>query len=435
MQVIRPSTIHARTMLVVLAALLSCAMLTPGEARAHAGLRTSVPARDTTVSEAPNDVVLTFSAPVVVGTGGIQVFAPDGRRVDVEDAEPERGSRVTQRVNGASDTGTYGISYRVSSEDGHVVTGVVSFSVGAPSDAGAARTASRDAARVPELAQAAFSFVRMIELLALLTAAGGGIFAMLIAPGLRPRLLVRSLVVLLATYAVGYALYAAIAAGDGLSGAWDSAALRGAADTPFSLSLQIRLIVALVALAPALLLTFGSRTLAPSARWVVAAVFAVLAASLSITGHAVTTPPTWLRMPLDMIHVVAAAIWLGGLVQLLLIAREAATRTTEVIRFSRTACAAVGVLLVTGVASAILELDLDPTELVDSRYGRLVFAKLLLLLGIIPLAFNNQRVFVPALRRRPADAPRMLRQYVLRELALLVVIIAVTVWLIATPQP
>lgn len=425
--------VHVRSLIALLAA-FAALLLVPAGAAAHAGIEASVPARDATVTDAPGEVVLHFSAPVVVGADAIQVFAPDGHRVDVGTARPEQGERITQQMSDGG-TGTYGVAYRVSSEDGHVITGVVGFSVGSPSGAGAAENASRDAATVPRATQGAFSLVRLIEILALLTAAGGGIFAVLIAPGRRPRLLVGSLVVLLAAYAVGYALNAAIAAGGDLSALWDVDALRGASDTPFSLSLQIRAIVTVVALAPALLLTFGARTLPLPARWILAVVFAALAASLSITGHAVTTQPTWLRMPLDMVHVIAAAVWLGGLVQLWTLARETDTRITEIVRFSRTAFVAVGSLLVTGVAIAIIELDLQAAELVDSRYGRLITAKLLLLLGVLPLAFNNQRIFLPALRRRPADAPRMLRQYVLRELALLVVVIAVTVWLIATPQP
>lgn len=417
-----------------LLASVAALLLAPPGAWAHAGLGASVPARDTTVTDAPTEVILEFSAPVVVSADGVQVFAPDGRRVDVGAPRPNQGTRISQPTSDGG-TGTYGIAYRVSSEDGHVITGVVSFSVGAPSDAGAALGASRDAAQVPRATQLAFSGVRLVEVLALLVAAGGGIFAVLIAPGVRPRLLITSIVTLLLAYLAAYALNAAIAAGGGISATLDGDALRGAAETPFSLSLQIRTIVALAALAPAVLLTFSTRTLPLAARWVLAVVFAALAASLSITGHAVTTQPTWLRMPLDMVHVIAAALWLGGLVQLWTLAREADTRIVEIARFSRMAFIAVGILLATGVATAIIELDLRPAELVDSRYGRLVFAKLLLLLGIIPLAFNNQRIFVPALRRRPADAPRMLRQYVLRELALLIAVITLTVWLIATPQP
>ena len=164
-------------------------------------------------------------------------------------------------------------------------------------------------------------------------------------------------------------------------------------------------------------------------------VFVGLAASLSITGHAVTTDPVWLRMPLDMIHVTAAAIWIGGLVQMAYLAPFATSWIDSIARFSRVAFVSVLALLLTGVYAAVVELDMQPGELLGSTYGRLIVAKLALYVGVMPLAYTNMRTFVPNLRRRPEDAPRMLRQYALRELALVIVVVVLTVWLIATPQP
>jgi putative copper export protein len=142
-----------------------------------------------------------------------------------------------------------------------------------------------------------------------------------------------------------------------------------------------------------------------------------------------------LRLPLDMLHVVAAAVWLGGLVQLAMLAPSAATYVAEIRRFSRTAFGAVVVILVTGAYATYAELGLAPHQLVDSTYGRLVAGKLLLYAATMPLAWNNMTAFVPRIERRPEDAPRLLRQYVWRETVLLVLVIALTVWLIATPQP
>jgi copper transport protein len=166
-----------------------------------------------------------------------------------------------------------------------------------------------------------------------------------------------------------------------------------------------------------------------------AIVFVGLAASLSITGHAVTTEPTWLRMPLDMVHVVAAAIWLGGLLQLAFLAPFAATWIYSIRRFSRVAFASVVVILLTGAYATFAELGTSLGDLLESTYGRLILAKLALYLGTMPLAWNNMSAFVPKIMHRPDDAPRMLRQYVWRELALVVVVLVLTVWLIATPQP
>jgi copper transport protein len=419
-----------------LVSLLGCwalLLLLPASAAAHAHLVSSSPSDGETVQTSPTKLVLQFSGNVEVVKGSIQVFSPNGGTV--QDGEPKvSGNRIVQRLTDGGH-GTYGVSYRVSSEDGHVVTGTTTFVLVKSSHGGhAARGESEAAAAVDSTLQVLFSTARFIEVLALLAAAGGGIFACLIAPTWRPRLLVPAVVVLLFAYAAGFVINAAIIRGTGLGDAFSADAVRATAQTPFGRSLELRAIIAVVAFAPAVLLTMGPRV-GTASRLALSLVFMALAASLSITGHAVTTEPTLLRMPLDMLHVIAAAVWLGGLVQLGYLAPFARTRVDDVVRFSRTAFTSVMLLLLSGLYAVYAELGLHPHELVDSRYGRLVLAKFILYLGTMPLAWNNMSAFVPNVRRRPDDAPRMLRQYVWREFALLVAVLALTVWLIATPQP
>lgn len=415
---------------------MGVALLAPAIASAHSHVLFAEPADKAVVQDPPGQLRLLFSGNVTVQAGSIQVFDPDGHRVDRgAPSTPGNGAHVTQRI-AATAQGTYGVSYRVSSEDGHVITGTMTFSVGAAgAESDAARDATADAAHVDRGLQAAFSTTRFIEVLALLVAAGGGLFACLIAPGWRPRWVIGSLVVLLVAYGVGYVLNAALAHGDGLGGAFDLTAIRASADTPFALSVKIRALIAVVAIGPALVLRTQTDRLAPVARWLLAIIFAGLAASMSITGHAVTTSPIELRMPLDMIHVIAAAVWIGGLVQLPALAPIVHRHVDWIRRFSRTAFAAVVVILLSGTYATYAELDLHPHELVDSRYGRIILAKLLLYAATMPLAWNNMTAFVPNLEARMQDAPRMLRQYVWRELFLLLVVLGLTVWLIATPQP
>jgi copper transport protein len=424
-----PSPLHLLALGVVL---LAC-LLAPAGAAAHASLQESVPADGTVVEVAPDEVVLEFSGRVSAGSGSIRVFAPDEQEVQVGAPTPTDGTRITQRID-ASAAGTYGVSYVVASEDGHVINGATTFSVGEPSTGtGSGAAASREAATVPRSLQLAFSATRLVEILALLVVAGGGLFACIVAPSWRPRLLVPGLVMLLAAYAAAFVVTSAILHG-GMGDAFAGDALRSTADTAFGRTSALRSIVALVALGPVLLLR-SRVALTMLTRVAMSIVFVGLAASLSITGHAVTTEPVWLRLPLDMVHVVAAAIWLGGLVQVALLAPFATTYVAQVVRFSHLAFASVAALLATGVYATWAELGTDLGGLVDSTYGRLILAKLALYLGVMPLAYNNMRVFVPAIRRRPEDAPQMLRQYAWRELALVVVVVALTVWLIATPQP
>ncbi len=413
-----------------IASVVLCAL--PASAGAHASLKTSNPTDGSIVEVAPGEVTLEFSGSVVAGPGTIQIFAPNEQNVETGAPTPAKGARITQAFDG-SEPGTYGVGYRVSSEDGHVINGSFTFSVGAESEGGGADAAG-DAGAVDRKLQIAFSISRFVEIVALLLAAGGGLFACLIAPGWRPRLLVASIIVLLVAYAAGFVIDTAILQGGSIGDALDSDALGATADTPFGRSLKIRALIAVIALGPVLLLR-ANTTLPNGARYALATVFVGLAASLSITGHAVTTEPTWLRMPLDMIHVTAAAIWIGGLLQLAYLAPFATTYIDAITRFSKVAFSSVVVILLTGVYATYAELGTAFGELLDSTYGRIIVAKVALYLGTMPLAWNNMSAFVPQVARRPEDAPRMLRQYVWRELFLVIVVVALTVWLIATPQP
>ncbi|MCB0877394.1 MAG: copper resistance protein CopC/CopD [Thermoleophilia bacterium] len=421
---------RARRTLVTLTLALLATLLAPASAAAHAHLVSSTPAAGSTVATPPTSIELTFSGTVTLGDDGVRVFAPSGAEVQSGPPNPHKGAKITQ-VLSATETGTYGVSYTVSSEDGHVIKESITFSVG--SKGGDAAADARKASEVPRSLQLTFSIARFVEILALLVAAGGGIFACVIAPGWRPRLVVAALLVLLGSQAVSFIANGAILTGSGFFESISGEAIGATRDTPYGRSMLLRAIVAIVAIGPAVLLRSGVRVPDP-ARWMLAAVFGGLAASLSITGHAVTTQPTWLRMPLDMVHVGAAAIWLGGLVQLAYLAPFAGTYVPQLARFSRTAFASVVVILLTGTYATFAELD-SVGDLLDSTYGRLILGKLVLYLGTMPLAWNNMSAFVPAIRRRPDDAPRMLRQYVARELVLVVCVVALTVWLIATPQP
>ncbi|MCW2949563.1 MAG: copper resistance protein CopC [Thermoleophilia bacterium] len=432
----RPHAIRSgQRLLLLVAAWAAFTTLTPSIAAAHSRLTASTPSDGATLTQAPDRIELRFSGHVTVEHGSVQVFAPDGSHV--ERGKPfsaESSLTVVQHVD-ADVPGTYGVAYRVSSGDGHVVTGAISFSVGASDDDGTSDAAVRTATHVDRGVQSAFSITRMIEISALLIAAGGGLFACLIAPGWQPRGVLPALVVLLISYAASYVFNAALAHGNGFEHLFDHGALRASWNTPFALSVRIRALVALVALAAALAFKVVPDRLTVVARCTLAAVFMALAATLSITGHAVTTAPLQLRLPLDMLHVCAAAVWIGGLVQLWRLAPTASNHVPWVVRFSRVAMTAVVVILITGAYAAYAELGVHLGELTSSRYGRLVLAKFVLYAATMPLAWNNMSAFVPALRARPDDAPHMLRQYVWRELALLVVVIGLTVWLIATPQP
>lgn len=98
-------------------------------ASAHDRLVGSAPAAQTTVSAAPAVVRLFFEEPPVAGYTRVAVLDPHGRRID-NGTISGQGSTITVPLRKTTVRGNYTISYRVLSDDGHVVNGRIEFRVG-----------------------------------------------------------------------------------------------------------------------------------------------------------------------------------------------------------------------------------------------------------------------------------------------------------------
>ena len=188
-------------------------------------------------------------------------------------------------------------------------------------------------------------------------------------------------------------------------------------DTRFGQVALVRLMLALLLVA---LLPW------PSTQSVQLAVAALLLALLAFVGHAGATPELAGRVLLasDIVHLLGAGAWLGGLPALaMLLARAghssepdwpaiaaAATR-----RFSLLGIVGVGALLASGLVNS-WNLLAGPRDLVASDYGRLVLFKIALFIAMVAIATVNRYHLKP---RLPApDAMRALQRNSLAETGL-----------------
>lgn len=140
-------------------------------------------------------------------------------------------------------------------------------------------------------------------------------------------------------------------------------------------------------------------------RMAVATAGALLAlVSASLSGHTVTARPQWLVWPSDVAHVLAGAVWFGGLVLLAVVLRRRWGRTDAVdgaglvARFSGVATIALVLVLTSGVAMAWAEVR-QVDELFGSSYGAVLLVKVALVLAIAAVGVYNNRRLVPAIRR------------------------------------
>jgi copper transport protein len=129
----------------------------------------------------------------------------------------------------------------------------------------------------------------------------------------------------------------------------------------------------------------------------------------------------------DWLHLVAAAAWLGGLVQLVLLSSITSAVAHRVRRLATTA---VLVLLPAGVFGARVHVP-HLHLLVDSPYGRVLLAKLALAAVLLALGAASHFRHAPAVAHGDAG----LRRTVRRELAIAAAVVGLTALLTTLPMP
>lgn len=114
------------------ALLLSTVLIGTGSvAYAHDTLTDSSPAEGETLTEPPTQVRLTFSAEVLEMGAAAVVTDSDGATWEADDPTVE-GTDVTVPLEDGLPNGSYEVSWRVTSSDGHPISGVIPFTVDAP---------------------------------------------------------------------------------------------------------------------------------------------------------------------------------------------------------------------------------------------------------------------------------------------------------------
>ncbi|AEA26528.1 copper resistance CopC family protein [Pseudonocardia dioxanivorans] len=144
----RHAWLRRTSAVLVLAAATVFGTATP--ALAHDELRSATPAQGATLTTAPDTARLQFSAALDPQFVSTAVTTPDGRRWEAGATRVE-GSTVVVPLQTAVPAGTYTVAYRVTSQDGHPITGGLTYQVTTSSEV----TTTPSAAAAPTTAQAA----------------------------------------------------------------------------------------------------------------------------------------------------------------------------------------------------------------------------------------------------------------------------------------
>jgi copper resistance protein D len=176
----------------------------------------------------------------------------------------------------------------------------------------------------------------------------------------------------------------------------------------------------------ALALLLSLLMLWPAARWLALIAAALLMSLLALIGHAGATSGTTGRIHLvsDIMHLLSASAWLGGLPAFALLlahARQGRARAKRALvigatrRFSLLGIVSVAVLLASGAINS-WNLLAGPRDLLTTDYGRLVLLKIILFAAMVCIAAVNRYHLTPQL---PAPAAlRALQRNSLYEIGL-----------------
>ncbi len=403
----------------ILTALLLCLAAWSQAAFGHAVLVTTDPAAGAVLDRAPAEMRLQFNEPVGIST--LALLGPDGRRLPLDKPQGD-GAQVRIPLPPLSAQGTYLLTWRASSADGHPVGGTLDFAIGTPS----ATPPVAGEATGPLWRAAAIWAGRLLALVCLIAACGAAVFRAA-APPARDDWVRRVIGVGLAALFLNLALHGLDLLDAPLGALAEADTWRAALATPYAGSLGL----AALALAAAYRAQDTGRRLV--LRLSAAGSLILLGLSVANSGHAGTAPPQWLSRPAIALHVMAAAAWLGALVPLARALRRHAG-LQALARFSRWITPVVALLLISGLALAVLQLA-APSDLWRAPYGRVLSAKLTLVLALLALAAGNRwRLTAPTLSGDP-DAARRLARSIRVEVVLAVLILGVVSLWRFTPPP
>jgi copper transport protein len=412
------------------------ALALPAPAFAHATLEHTSPGFRQRLESSPRVVSLSFDQSVRVMPKAVQVRTSTGRLVSGAAGLKRDGQTLVVPVSRLA-RGAYTVRWQALSEDGHVVSGVFTFGVRAP----APLPTEAFGASGPTTTE---HVVRWGYFLALAVLIGGLGFRLLVVPGPLPARAERRFYIVVGVGVVAVIELGIVAfllrAEDALQlpfgrllyGDLSSLAKGtrfGAAFT--TMTLGYALVAAIIYLAWLL----DRRVLL----WPAFVVALLFASGLSLSGHSgVDAGSSWKTELADWAHLGAAALWVGGLVQLgFVIWPAAADRRREAfLRFARLAPVLIAVIICAGTYLSIVRLP-QVSDLWRAGYGRVLLVKLGLV--ALALAWGAAHHFLarPALVRGVSAslAARLSRSLVAESAVASAILLAAAVLVDSKPPP
>ena len=447
-------------------------VVTATPASAHTGFESSNPGDGQTIDQPVTEISLTFSGDATPAGEGFVVLDPSGQIREPDEVTSVDNLTWTLRFDEPLVGGAVGVRWRVAAPDAHPIDGSFSFTVIAEAPAAPEPAADEVAAPpaaaevtsdVPEAEPAAtpadpqqetepdeastglqtedgidlesfldtdadvapgaswlFRLSRVLRLLGAVGGIGGAVFAALVlrsdASEVRSVLYwVRRAGAVLILGSVGTAVAQTVTLESSWSGLWSTGAWGDTVWSSLGIAIALRLFGGGLVMTAAGVQGTETRAHEGDQAWNSAASPAVfvgmllIVASFLFDGHTVAEGPRWLHATANLVHVVTAATWAGGVAMLALVIalrrrNNVATRSLQLaVRFSVVATIALVAAGIAGISLSAIILD-SPSQLWSTSWGQLLLVKVALVAIAASCGAYNHRVIVPELKRSAADA-------------------------------
>ncbi|MGE7877837.1 copper resistance protein CopC [Peribacillus muralis] len=365
-------------------------LLYPAMAFGHATIISSNPSPNEAMDTLPEKISIQFSENIQPAFHSLEVFSQDGQKVPVQkSAISEQSEKILEaKWKGTVDEGVYYIKWRVVSSDGHPIEGTIPFQLG-----DSASLSDQDNSNVDAGFPSSINvFLQGLQYISFAAVAGILFFRLSLtkdyrlfqASGRARLYLWISYVGLALAIFSSLPLKVTIDAGVGWTDAFNGTYIKEILNGTNFGTIWIIQILMLILLFLALYFMLDN-PLNKSLPFLSLIMTVFLMLGKALTGHTAAVPNHVLAVLMDFLHILSMALWLGGLMALLVILPGLAERQgvqedkkifywTIIQRFSRWAFAFVIVLIVSGIYSSLQHV---PTihSLFHTTYGQLLLAK------------------------------------------------------------
>ncbi|MBT2614257.1 MULTISPECIES: copper resistance CopC/CopD family protein [unclassified Bacillus (in: firmicutes)] len=375
-------------------------LLYPAMAFGHATVISSNPSPNEALDTLPEKITIQFNENIQPAFHSLEVFSQDGDKIQTQDSTiSEQSEKILEaKWKGTIDEGIYYIKWRVVSSDGHPIEGTIPFQFG-----NSAGLSDQNNSEVNESFPNSIN-VMLQSLQYICFAALTGILFFRLSLMKDSRLFEasrRTRLYLWLSYAgLAFSIFCSlplrvtIDAGVGWTDAFNVSYIKEVLNATNFGTIWIMEILILLLLFLVIYFMLEN-SLNKSLPFISFIIIASLMICKAFTGHTAAVPNQALAVLMDFLHLLSMALWLGGLLALLVILPGLADRQSVqgdkktfywsiIQRFSKWAFLFVIILIISGIYSSLQHV---PTihSLFNTTYGQLLLAKIGLMLIMIVL--------------------------------------------------